>query len=431
MIHARSVQLAAVLLGSAAFAQAAAGDTRDVAAPALELSIETPAQGAVVGGPGQMVFIAGRVLATRGRTESADIVFAIDQSESASLASGVDLNRDGWVDDRPCQLLPPSLSMFESRPGLCPESGDSVFAGELLAARALLQRLDPRSVRAGVVVFSGDGDAATDDAVVAAPLTADLPRIRRTLDALEQEGVRGRTNLSAGVQAATRELLGSPGAEKILVLLSDGEATLPLEESRQENAQLAIEAAGEAGRLGVRVHVYCIGPDRPELSALPEVARAARGIFSGISDPRELRSILTEVPDSRIETLRVTNLTGAGGAAYLLRSADGHFASLLGVVQGKNTIEVYARASDGSEQTRTLELYFEPERDAPALAPQLSAQRNLLLEKQLSDLRERSLAVQAQRDEALRQELRAQSERAARIRRLRILAGGDAAREHP
>jgi hypothetical protein len=418
----------------ASLANAAPPGAQPGDAPRLQVSVETPEEGAVVGDPGGMAFIAGKALAHYGEFETFDIMFVVDQSESTSSPSGADVNGDGKVDDRACGGVPPMLGLFGSIVGACNSSKDSILAAELSAVRTLLTQLDPRTTQVGIVAFSGDGDALTADAYVSSPLTSDFDKVKKALEEIENLGPQGRTNMQAGVQVATLELIGSQsayskpqkGSQKIMIFLSDGMPTLPLEQSMHQNRRLAIEAANKASKFGIRIDTYGIGPEAlSQPVVVVEMARVTNGIFTPVLQPRDLQSIFEQVNFSDIAELKIRNRTKKSEADYVLRNADGSFSALLEMDQGKNDIEVYARSTDGSEQTRKITLNFLTDGQVQQLDPRLLAQRNRLMQNRLADLRDRRIAVQAERDEEIRRDLqvRIQEERVKaeeRARELRI-----------
>jgi hypothetical protein len=228
--------------------------------------------------------------------------------------------------------------------------------------------------------------------------------------------------MQAAVQLATLELIGSqsafstpqPGAQKIMLFLSDGIPTLPVEESMPQNRRLAIEAAVRASKFHIRIDTYGIGPEAlSQPVVMVEMARVTDGIFTPVVKPGDLQSIFEQVNFVDIDRLRIANRTNQKDAQYVLRNADGTFSALLEMAPGTNTVEVEARSTDGSEQMRQVTLNFLAGADRQALSPSLLAQRNRLLQSRLDDLREKSLDVQAQRDEKMRRELqvRIQEER--------------------
>ena len=79
--------------------------------------------------------------------------------------------------------------------------------------------------------------------------------------------------------------------------------------------------------------------------------------------------------------------------------------------EGSNVVEVFARATDGSQARERIKLRFLAERRAQELPPRLVAQRNRLLENRLLDLQRRRLKIELDRDEEIRRELMVEIDR--------------------
>lgn len=404
--------LVALLLGAVLLGGAARGTAEG---PRLELEIETPEAGAVVGDPGGMAFLAGKALAVYGEHQTFDIVFAIDVSESTASPSGADIDGDGQTGGR---RTPAWLGILGHMLPIT-DRDDTILAAEIAAADALLEQLDPRSTRVGLVAFSGDSDPMTPDAYTEVPLTTDYDKVRRGLDRLLDDGSNGMTNMVAGVTTAIIELLGTDsaysekreGARRVILFLTDGLPTLPYEQSRRLNARAAIDRAKKAKRANIRIDTFAIGEealDEP-ISAV-EMARVTDGVFTPVRDPRNLEAIFEEVTFADIAALEVRNLTSEQPASYLIRNADGSFSSLVPMIEGENEVQVFARSTDGSEATRTLRVRFLADGTVQALNPRLVAQRNRLLENRLLDLQRRSLVIQQERDDQIRKDLRIEIE---------------------
>ena len=67
------------------------------------------------------------------------------------------------------------------------DPGDSILAAEVAAVQTLLDQLDPRTTRVGVVTFGGDSSPFTADAETRVPLTTSYERVRRGLDEIIDE----------------------------------------------------------------------------------------------------------------------------------------------------------------------------------------------------------------------------------------------------
>lgn len=389
---------------------------RDLAAsdsPRLELSVETPAADSVVGDPSGMVFVAGQALALYGEYQKFDIVFAIDTSASTAAPSGADIDGDGVVGEAMgggfLAILGRSLPLPMS------DTGDSILAAELAAVRKLLDQLDPRTTRVGIVTFAGDADPFTPDAFTVVPLTTEYDRVRRGLRQIRLDGPKGNTNMVTAVNLATIELLGTrsayseprPNSRKIIMFLTDGYPTLPIESSSRENSRLAIQQAVRTGKLGIRIDTFGIGPDAlSKPVVVVEMARVSKGVFTPIRNPGDLQRVFESITFSDIQTLRVRNRTNQKEGEHVTQNADGTFSALLPMEEGVNTIEVFARTTDGTEGVREVQVVFLPKAPSPELSPRLLAQRNRLLEARLLDLRRRRLEIQAERDADVLQNLR-------------------------
>jgi hypothetical protein len=406
--------------------------------PLLDISIETPSQGALVADPSGIAFIAGRALARYGEAAAFDALFVIDKSDSTAEASGSDVNRDGVADDRLCTNVNRFIGVFARAVNLCDPTGDSILAAEAAAVRTLLRQLDPQKTRVGVVAFGGDDLPNTPDAFVAAPLTSNYPLVERALDAIVARGPQGRTNIEAAVEVSTRELVASRSIynslkekpAQVMLFLSDGVPTLPVEGSIPQNRRLAVAAAERAAKLDIRMDTFGIGEeavDQPE--TLAQMAALTSGAFTPVEEPRDLQPIFKQVNLAGIDQLRIANRANGVESTYQLLDEDGSFSALLPLVPGRNTIEITARASDGSTAVRRLTFDFNRDAAATELPPRLAALREQLTEQRLASLRERSAALQAEVDEVVRQALLQRIEAGRRkarerLREVRIEAQG-------
>jgi Ca-activated chloride channel homolog len=117
-----------------------------------------------------------------------------------------------------------------------------------VAARRLAEGL--RDERVGVVVFAGT-------AAVLAPLTLDHTAVAGYIDAVDPEmAVQTGSAMGAGIRAGSTLLAASPAGSgnRILILVSDGEPMDP-----DVEAAAAIQAARQAGSLGVTIHTLSVG----------------------------------------------------------------------------------------------------------------------------------------------------------------------------
>ena len=242
----------------------------------VRVLIESPGPGVRVENPVHQARIAGNATAEGDEPQNYDVMLAIDVSASTRSASGVDVDGDGVVGVNPLlELLPPTAHSADKRSS---DPEDSILHAEIAAARALIERLDARRARVGVISFAGEVDPTTGrrkyldqkDAWVDAPLTSDLAQIHRTLDAILARGARGATNFAAGVRLGIRELSGlsearsrpRPDAKKVILFLTDGAPTLPSGRGNQidpGDSEAAVRAAQVAHRAGITINTYALG----------------------------------------------------------------------------------------------------------------------------------------------------------------------------
>jgi len=386
----------------------------------LDLEIEYPRSGEVFGGP-VGAFLAGHALALQGDLRRFDVMIVLDVSLSTGESTGVDVNGNGVVGASGLQGL------FRGN-----DPGDSILAAEVAAARRLLESLDPRTARVGVATFAGGPPASGGILVLGArvpsalteePLTSDYARVQRALDAVLARGPWGNTHMAAGLDQATIELLGlrgalsepNPDSRKIVLFLTDGLPTLPVELNMGENVRAAVRAADRARRQGIQVHTFAIGQEALSGPIAPvEMAQRTGGVFTPVRHPADIVAAMGEVSLANIESLTVRNLTTDREAEEVELALDGTWTALVGLVPGKNRIEVAARASDGAEARREIEIQHAPDAALPEVPPALVASRNLLLRARLDTLKQVGLGIERERTEQTRRELALQIEQERR-----------------
>jgi Ca-activated chloride channel homolog len=110
------------------------------------------------------------------------------------------------------------------------------------AAGALVDHL--AGDRVGMVVFAGS-------AVVRSPLTTDLQSARQVIDSvsIQDSGVKGGTDLAAGLRAANDMVKSDPTRSKVLVVVTDGE----------DLAGNDLSAASEIAAGGVLIETVGVG----------------------------------------------------------------------------------------------------------------------------------------------------------------------------
>ena len=396
----------------------------------FHLDLEYPKPEAIVGDPSG-VFVAGQALAPVGEYRKIDVVFVLDTSGSTADASGSDVNGNGVISKRGSGSLGGLFGIGNF------DAGDSILAAEVASARNLVENFDARSIRVGLITFAGEtrggpyGPQHYNTAMTHVPLTTDYDAFRKGLDDVLSRGPSGGTHMAAGVDQATRELLGLKGsvsapdekAERVVIFLTDGIPTLPYSSgARRENNQAVLRAAKRASSKGIRVFTYGIGPKAlDEPVAIVELASLTGGEFTPVRDPSNLVQAVEDVNFGEIESLVVRNLTTGTTASDIEVQPNGRFTALVPMTAGKNLIRVSARANDGREAELDRLVHYAPDVKSPPVPADLVAAHNRLLEKRLLELKQGRESLEAQRDEQARRELvvEIEQERAEAVERAR------------
>jgi hypothetical protein len=342
----------------------------------VRLHIERPTGGSLVESKMHMAEIRGTATHAGGQPKHFEVMIAIDVSQSTREASGADVDGDGEIGEDP------HLGLY--LPGEYPDDvfstdpDDTILAAEVRAARALLESVDSKRVRVGLLTFSGEVDPKTGrqisrnqrDAKLEVALTQDYTRVRRALDGVGARPPRGATNFAAGIRLATQELAGLSGAvssarpdtKKVILFLTDGFPTFPAGQatvSDPGDLEAAVNAARVAQAAGIRVNTYALGTQaltRP--IAATEIARVTLGTFTPVLEPGGIVATLQAVSFANIEDVGVLNLTTREYAPDVRLNPDGSFVAFVPVREGSNRVLVNVLASDGGEASFELEFKF-------------------------------------------------------------------------
>lgn len=368
--HAR----AAALIAAVALAACGARAADDGGTP-VRIQVETPKAGEVVRNKVHLAPVRGNAVAQGDAASDFDVMLVIDISASTKVASGVDVDGDGHVGLNPqLELLPPGAYAEDV---LSTDPDDSVLAAQIAAARMLLENLDPRRVRVGLISFGGEVDPQTGerlrpdqkDAWVEVPFTHDYERVRRALVGVLARGARGATNFAAGVRLAITELAGLPGAQsaprdarKVVLFLTDGTPTLPIGKGNvadRGDVEAAVNAARLAHKAGILINTYALGPGALNYPiALTEMARVTLGQYTPVQNPGDIVVLLQGVSFANIEDLVLTNLTTGDFSTDVQLAPDGAFSGFVPVREGMNRVRVTALASDGTRASVEVDLEF-------------------------------------------------------------------------
>jgi hypothetical protein len=375
----------------------------------LRITVDHPAAGARFADE-RPALVSGHALPPGVAGPRRDVVVVIDVSESTLSPVQTPPEEGGNGDAPPASYAPLGEPGAGAPPG-------SILEAEILAVRTLLRSLDPRLTRVAILTFSGEPGAwgvlpphiegLHPDSRTWTGLTDDWPAVERALDRVQAAGAHGLTNIAAGVQRATSELVGGPeavgtpdpNAQRVVLFMTDGVPTLPVPGDAWRNQAELFKEARRAAGYGIRIHSFAVGNEALRGPFTVEtLASETGGSFTPVRDPATLPDRVPLVPLTGLERLTVRNLTTGQAALATNLRPDGTFDALVRLDAGTNRIEIEATASDGARAQHALLL----ERDAAAAAaaaageeagaatlpPHLVHRRRELLEKGVEERRE-------------------------------------------
>jgi von Willebrand factor type A domain len=350
-----------------------------------KLQILSPKDGSRITQDQKSIFVNGKVARDAGRSANVDIFLVIDISGSTAMYGGADL---GDADQPPesSGFGMPQISiggMSLGRPPLR-NPRNSILAAEIAAARRLLLQLNSETTRVGVLTFS-------EGAKLMQPLTHDFEQVRRVLADILRAGPYGGTNMVEGIRMGITELMGLGSSEKrtdaikVQFLLTDGFPSLPIGGGKRmtpEDISLTINAARLSGKAGIKVHVFALGEEALSYPrAAIGIAKESGGTYTPVVRPADALAVLENISVVGVDYVQIVNQTTGQKATQLRLAADGFFASAVPVVEGRNQIDVLARASDGSNSRETINIYYQSgNQKSLELEVFLEKEKNLQLE---------------------------------------------------
>lgn len=335
------------------------------AAPFLEVDAPRAARSTV---DGNLIEIAGHGGNRKGSGH--DVVIAIDVSESTLEDSGMELDGDGprggtdpalleWLASRGGERIARKLSSQDF--------DDTVLAAELAAAGALVARLDPARFRVALVSFA-------EDARVLAALGSAPEELGEALSGLPRDltMLGSGTNYQAAIETADRLLRPELGTTddrlRSIVFLSDGAPTRPVHGDRAE--RYALQAAIDAGRAGIRLFAFAIGPEAEAgLVVLERMAGWTSGRLERVTRPALIVNRLRQLDLVGLTELEVANSTTGGEARALRVFPDGSFDGFVELDPGPNRLVFRARDEEGAEHRVERLVTFRPSADLPSGLP--------------------------------------------------------------
>jgi hypothetical protein len=302
----------------------------------------------------------------------ADVVLAIDRSNSSLKASGIDLDGDGRVGSTYRFARDDKLAAGRHWRSWTSDPDDAMVWVELEAARNLIRSLDSAHTRIGVLTYT---DKTRTRALLGSPLSA-----LQSLDTIVvSEEPEGTTDVARALRGARDLFLAAPHLDepdrpRVVFLFSDGRPNVyPGAPSGKSARYWAKQAAiQEAEALTERQIAVCTlgfgegilskDPDKREeddIAFLDNLARATGCVHIPIDDPGVLR--FDRAPRFASPTdFELRNLTTGRPGRALRVLESGLFDGFVELAPGENTLEVSARLAEGQRLVERRVVYYEP-----------------------------------------------------------------------
>jgi hypothetical protein len=119
-------------------------------------------------------------------------------------------------------------------------------------------------------------------------------------------------------------------------------------------------------------------------TAAVAIAKESGGTYTPVSRPADVLALVENISVVGVDYVQIVNQTMGQKATHLRLAADGFFSSAVPVIEGRNQIDVFARASDGTTGRDSITVYYQS-------GNQKSLELEVFLEK------EKSLRLQVER----------------------------------
>jgi len=307
------------------------------------LELDAPRSGDTVHESINLVEVRG--WAGTGLRGKHDVVILIDRSGSTFRASGVDVDGDGVVGKQYPGDPPDEIMLWTS------DYGDTIVSAEALAARRLVERLDPETTRMAIITFGGN-------AKVEAPLGSSKARLLAALDALPPWANENGTNMYGALETAIDAFEHAPAEpgvtrQREILLLSDGVPTSP--PSPPGAAQrIAVHAAENAARAHARIYAYALGPTAGiARDRFNEIVRANGGQLLVLDQPADIVEFVPYISWTSITKVRLENTTNGETGRAMRLFPDGSFDGFAPLQEGRNELRFTATSQEGTEASAT------------------------------------------------------------------------------
>ncbi len=338
-----SGQILLVALGTALVTPAARAEQ-------VYLEVDVPHSGDLVREPMPLVEVRG--WAGTGLRGKHDVVIVIDRSGSTFRASGVDVDGDGVIGHTYPGDPPDEIVLWTS------DYGDTIVSAEQLAARRLVERLDPDTTRMGIITFGGN-------AKLEAPVGASREQLLGALNALQPRANPNGTNMYEALETAIDALEaappepGSPPRQREILLLSDGMPTSP-PEPRNAAQLISVHAARNAARAHARIYAYALGPTAAAAhDSFQEIVAANGGELTVLDAPADIVEFVPYLSLTSIAKVSLENATSGEAGRAMRLFPDGSFDGFAPLQPGRNELRFTATSQGGTLASTTRWLTFD------------------------------------------------------------------------
>jgi uncharacterized protein YegL len=349
----------------AALAVAAAAGAR--AAEKVWVELESPSNEVTVKSPVGRVEIKGWT--GSGLRGGHDVLLVIDRSSSVWSASGSDIDGDGKVGRDRDEL---DLFLDFNRKSTDPD--DTILRAELAAARKLIERMDTKTTRMGLMSFGGG-------ARIHAPIGSSQVQLLAALQEIPREPDFGGTSFDKALKLARLQFEAQPRPADVadrrnfsVILLSDGAPTAPAPVEHAE--AFAILSARDAAELGVRIYAFAIGSEAVgNRKVYEEMTNVTGGELVLVDKPGEVIDFVPHLSLTSIARVEIDNLSSSEKARAVRLFPDGTFDGYAPLREGWNTLRITSVGEDGYERVVDRRVFFEktpdPDQEQQAKAREL------------------------------------------------------------
>ena len=377
-----------------------------------KVRITSPKDGSHINQDKDIVLVTGKVSTKGVSIPNVDLFFVLDVSASTAHYAGVEFSDK----DLPSTSGRGGFGGLHTgvfggglgggRP-IMMDMRSSILAAEIAASHRLLSQLNSKTTRIGLITF-GERPSLLQ------PLTHDFEGVKEALAEVFLSGPHGGTHMVGGIRLGIRELSGLGQSKrrkntiKVQMLLTDGFPTLPIgrgKEATVEDADLAINAARIAKKIGIKIHVFALGEDAlSSPRAAVGIAGMSGGIFTPVVRPADILAVLEKVSVIGVDTVEVFNETTGKRASQIRLASDGFFSSALPMVEGVNRINVRARVSGGGIGKDSISVVYEPTKKR-SLGIEVFMEKERSLSLEVEKLGKNSEEIQRELDRSRREEV--------------------------